>query len=134
MIRTFFISLVLTALLTISATAMAHHEHTTSINAEKALTLLNNGELIVLDVRLIPEYNKSDKRIKGAKRVNLRTLAEWIKALPKGKTVIVYCNSENATHSTSIAFKLQNQGLENVFYLEGGWGEWLKAGYPVEDK
>jgi len=33
-----------------------------------------------------------------------------------------------------VARKLQKQGFDNVYALKGGWREWFRAKYPVEEK
>jgi len=33
-----------------------------------------------------------------------------------------------------VAQKFIENGFINVFVLEGGWNEWYKANYPIEEK
>jgi rhodanese-related sulfurtransferase len=44
------------------------------------------------------------------------------------KKVVVYCSSQNCNASREVARKLRNEAqLKDVFVLQGGWEEWLKA-------
>jgi len=124
------------ALLTILFTTLtfAHHPDTTAISKDKLLEMLGSPDLIVLDVRLIGDYETSHKQIKGAQRTILPDVERWARTIPNNKTIVVYGNSVNDTNSTAVAFKLQNLGFEHVYYLEDGWEGWIKAGYPLEEK
>jgi rhodanese-related sulfurtransferase len=33
-----------------------------------------------------------------------------------------------------VVLELKKQGFKNAYALKGGWNEWLKAGYPVQNK
>jgi rhodanese-related sulfurtransferase len=44
------------------------------------------------------------------------------------KKVVVYCSTQDCNASREVARRLRNEAqLKNVFVLEGGWEEWLKA-------
>ena len=47
----------------------------------------------------------------------------------EGKTFIVYCQAD--WRGTLAAATLAEMGLPNVFHLQGGYGEWKKAGGPT---
>jgi rhodanese-related sulfurtransferase len=125
---------VLTGCLLMAAPVFAHHPDTTAIDSGKLNSMFDSEELVILDVRMHSDYSKSKSQIKGAQRTSMKKLKNWVATIPKGNTVVVYCNSKDYSHSTSMAFKLQNMGLKHVFYLEGGWEGWQDAGYPIEDK
>jgi 3-mercaptopyruvate sulfurtransferase SseA len=114
--------------------ASAHHQDTTAISKEELLKMLDSPDLIILDVRLIGDYETSPIQIKGALRTTLPEVESWARMIPNTKTIVVYGNAENDTNSTAIAFKLQELGFKHVFYLEGGWEDWINASYPVEEK
>lgn len=120
--------------LLVALPALAHHPDTVYIENDNVFELMGLEKLTILDVRMMQDYAKSDSKIKGAIRINLRDLKKWVNSQPKGSTIVVYCNSTSESHSTSIAFKLQNLGMKKVYYLKGGWEGWTKAGYPTEKK
>jgi rhodanese-related sulfurtransferase len=44
------------------------------------------------------------------------------------KKIVVYCSSQSCGSSREVARRLREEdGLRNVFVLEGGWEEWRKA-------
>jgi rhodanese-related sulfurtransferase len=50
--------------------------------------------------------------------------------LDKGKTYIVHCQSgRRSTNSLETFTKL---GFKNIVHLDKGFGDWQKAGLPVE--
>jgi len=52
----------------------------------------------------------------------------------KEKKLVLYCAWHNEYTSASVARKLQKTGFTKVFALKGGWQEWFRAKYPVEEK
>ena len=53
-----------------------------------------------------------------------------IPTLDKTKTYLVYCHVDSV--AIAGAQKLIDAGFENVYRLEGNYGAWVDAGYPVE--
>jgi thiosulfate sulfurtransferase len=51
--------------------------------------------------------------------------------LDKNSNVLVYCHGAGAPIGAANAFK--EAGFKNVFALQGNYGAWLKAGYPIEN-
>jgi rhodanese-related sulfurtransferase len=56
------------------------------------------------------------------------TPKEIIHRLKRFRTVIIYCNSKDSEKSKLMAGELSQAGVEGVFYLEGGFLEWVKEG------
>jgi rhodanese-related sulfurtransferase len=86
---------------------------------------------LVVDVQPKGAYDLG--HIKGA--VNFPWSQEIKSAgkLPKGKTLILYCDCGHEEDSTDSAQQLVTKfGYTNVKVLEGGWSGWQKLGYPVE--
>ncbi len=52
---------------------------------------LDSPELVILDVRSGPDWNNSDKKIKGAVRVDSKDVKSWAGNYPKGKEIVLYC-------------------------------------------
>ncbi len=118
----------------VAAPVLAYHPDTETIDKEKVLDMMASPGLVILDVRMIMDYSKSNYKIKGAQRTSMKNLANWIASVPKDCAIVVYCNSSNDEHSSTIANKLQNLGMEKVYFLKGGWEGWNDVGYPVEKK
>ena len=75
---------------------------------------------ILLDVREPLEYEAG--HIPGARFVPLSTLPDNLNKLELSKTVITYC--KRGPRSKSAAALLKRQGLEDVYYMDGGIDAW----------
>jgi len=53
--------------------------------------MLDDPQLLIIDVRTPKDWNSSDKKIKAAVRQDPNKVAEWGKALPKDKKIVLYC-------------------------------------------
>ncbi len=62
------------------------------ISKEEAKALLGNPGVIILDARTGGSWSMSDKKIKGAVRVDPADVGSWAGSLPKGKKIVVYCS------------------------------------------
>ncbi len=52
---------------------------------------LADPQVIIIDVRSPQDWEKSDKKIKGAQRRDSKTAKDWAKDLPKDKKIVLYC-------------------------------------------
>ncbi len=100
--------------------------------------MLGNPDLVIFDLRLSSDYSTSDLKIKGAVRPNKGIpLYDTILKYTEGKTLVLYCASPNEKRSVKSARSLIKQRIDRykkVYVLDGGWKEWLEAGYPTEKK
>ena len=70
-----------------------------SIAAEKDLiepeTLkakLDQPDLVILDARIVSYWKRSDRKIKGALRVDPHDVSSWANKFSKDSHVVVYCS------------------------------------------
>ena len=61
------------------------------IAKEEVKALLSDPNVALLDARLGSDWKKSDKKIKGAVRVDPLDIGAWAGNYPKDKKIIVYC-------------------------------------------
>jgi len=54
-------------------------------------TWLADPQVIILDVRAGEDWEKSDKKIKGAVRKDPKEVKTWAATLPKDKKIVLYC-------------------------------------------
>jgi rhodanese-related sulfurtransferase len=54
--------------------------------------MLGNPDLVIIDVRLERDWNKSDSKIKGAVREEPVHIESWANKYPKDKILVLYCN------------------------------------------
>lgn len=100
------------------------------LTPEEALELINNStDLVVIDVS--PHYDEG--HLPGAVHYYLGdgSLDAAIPSLDKSKTYLVYCHVDSV--AISGAQKLVDAGFRNVYRLQGNYGAWVAAGYPVEE-
>jgi rhodanese-related sulfurtransferase len=93
-----------------------------------AVTLIQNGDAIIIDVRSREEFNSKDTvfiknlgHIKNAKNIPAKEFSNTFEGLkiPKEKTLIVY--DLNGSVSSDIAADLSKLGYQNVFNLFEGF-------------
>jgi len=78
----------------------------------------------VIDARDAEQYKK--EHIPGAVNIDWRQVLARRNEFPKGKMVLLYCNS--GTLSAQGAFALKVAGVENVLVLQGGFNQWKEEG------
>ena len=61
------------------------------IAKEEVKALMNDPNVALLDARITQDWRKSDKKIKGAVRVDPLDVEAWAGNYPKDKKIIVYC-------------------------------------------
>ena len=99
------------------------------VDAEKAAKLVAEGKVTVLDVRTAEEF--SEGHIEGAKNVDIfaKDFENQVAALDKKKPVLVHCQAGG--RSMRSLPKLEKVGFPEIYHLDGGMGDWVKAGKPV---
>jgi len=71
----------------------------------------------------------NDGHLPGALNYSRCALPYLIASLDKSKTYLVYCHWTGAPLSS--ANYLKDAGFSNVYALQGNYGAWVDAGYPV---
>lgn len=100
---------------------------TAQLPPHEVATRLERGEIVLVDVRGIAEYES--ERIPGARHVALATLARALGDLPRGPDLVLHC--ETGSRSAVGASLLRARGFERVSNLKGGISAWKAAGLPV---
>lgn len=101
----------------------------TDISPAEAKQMIDeNQDLIIIDVS--PAYAAG--HLPGAVNYYLGdgSLDAAIPTLDKNATYLVYCHVESVSRQG--AQKLVDAGFMNVYRLEGEYGAWVDAGYPIE--
>ncbi len=60
------------------------------VTPEQLKAMLGDPNVIIIDVRLGPDWNDSDAKIKGAVRENPIQADSWMSKYPKDKTLVFY--------------------------------------------
>lgn len=101
----------------------------TDISAAEAKQLIDDDpEVVIIDVS--PSYAAGHLPEALNYPVGDGSLDTAIPMLDENSTYLVYCHFESASRQG--AQKLVDAGFTNVYRLDGGYGAWVDAGYPVE--
>jgi len=102
-----------------------------SINPNELKKRLTSVEApTLIDVRRQSDYEASPKKIADAIWRDPEKIEDWIKDLPTGRPVVVYC-IKGGSISQSIADRMRKEGLEAMF-LEGGIKAWTENKQSLE--
>ncbi len=107
---------------------MMEYDYTDLTPLEAKDMIDTNVDLIVVDVS--PAYD--DGHLPGAVSFPLGdgSLDDAIPSWDTAGEYLIYCHSESASREG--AQKLVDAGFTNVYRLDGDYGAWVDAGYPVE--
>ena len=111
-------------------------KRTTGITVEEAKKRHGDANTVFVDLRDVRELER-DGLIRDAFHAPRGMLEFWVDpdspyykpVFAEGKTFIVYCQAD--WRGTLAAATLADMGLRNVLHLQGGYGEWKKAGGPT---
>lgn len=101
-------------------------------SAAEAVTLMNQENGLVLDVREPHEYVNG--HIEGAVHIPFGKLKERIAELEAYKNMPIIVTCQSGTSSGSACNSLLQQGFTQVYNLAGGMMEWEEAKMPVTRK
>ena len=106
-----------------------------SISVEDAQKRYGDADTVFVDLRDVRELER-EGMIPGAFHAPRGMLEFWVDpdspyykpVFAEGKTFILYCQAD--WRGTLSAATLTDMGMQNVYHLQGGFGEWKKAGGP----
>lgn len=100
------------------------------VNAEQAAKLIQEGRVAVLDVRTADEFKEG--HVDGAANIDILEpgFADKLAKLDKSKPLLVHCQAGG--RSTRALPTLEKLGFQEVYHLDGGMNDWVKAGKPVK--
>lgn len=90
------------------------------------------GAVLWVDARSEPEFGS--EHVPDAICLNFDN---WTEEFPKfldrytaGQRVVVYCGATSCQLSREIASKLRASGVDDAYFLEGGWEAWKQQNRP----
>ncbi|WP_208999773.1 rhodanese-like domain-containing protein [Stappia sediminis] len=110
-----------------------------TLSVAEAHKLHEAENIVFVDIRDVREL-KAQGAIPGAIHAPRGMLEFWVDPespyhkpiFSQDKTFVLYCA---AGWRSALATKtLQDMGLERVAHIDGGFGAWSEAGFPVEKK
>ncbi|TWD84019.1 ArsR family transcriptional regulator [Kribbella amoyensis] len=90
---------------------------------------LRTGDIVVLDVRPVPEY--ASGHLPGAISLPVDELQERLGEVRSGAQVVAYCRGPYCVYADD-AVRLLTKNGRTAYRLEDGFPEWSIAGLPVE--
>src|SRR5258708_1593457 len=107
------------------------HERTLlqPISAAELRQRLSEGDVILLDVRPVEEYQAS--HLPGALSMPVTDLEARLPELPRGKEIVAYCRGPYCVFADEAVALLQTNGYQ-ARRLEHGLPDWRALGLPVE--
>jgi len=114
-------------------------ERCRGISPDAAQARLGDPNTVFVDIRDVRELER-DGMIPDAFHAPRGMLEFWVDpespyykpVFQEGKTFVLYCAAD--WRATLAAAALSDMGLANVLHLEGGFGEWKKAGRPCGER
>ena len=84
-------------------------------------------ELVFIDIREPGELQSG--HVAGALLIPMNHVPHHLDRIPKGKRLVVYCAAGG--RSFGVTHYLREQGYDDSWSLEGGFGEYASGGHPV---
>lgn len=72
-------------------TTLVFAEEVPRMTKEELRALLGDPTVVILDVRASSDWNRSQRKIKGAIRENPKLFDSWVDKYSKDKTLVLYC-------------------------------------------
>jgi rhodanese-related sulfurtransferase len=73
------------------ATAVADAEQTPRMSKEELKGMLDNPDLVIVDVRTGKDWDASEFKVRGARRMEPDKFDSWKGEFPKDNTIVLYC-------------------------------------------
>ncbi len=95
--------------------------------------MLDGGQSpFIVDLRHPLDYLPDPRVLPGAIRLSPETLMQRSGEIPRDRDVILYCTCPSEATAAKMAMKLRQNGIYRVRPLLGGFDQWKKLGYPLE--
>lgn len=118
----------------VSAMVSEAKKEVSGVDAEKLNALINEGKVVLIDVRDPNEWEKgtikSDKLVKLSRGfLEVKYPKAILEKYSKDDNFVVYCGIE--PRSVLAAQTMKQLGFKNVSYLNKGFKSWEEKGLPV---
>jgi len=111
-----------------------HRVWSLRISPKQLLNLMRSGHTpLIIDLRTPLDMLSDPRIIPGAIRLTQEEISAASFALPKGEDTVVYCTCPAQRTSIDTALALRKVGFARVRLLSGGFQEWKRLGYELED-
>jgi rhodanese-related sulfurtransferase len=104
------------------------------IKCEELKKMIDRKADDILVVSNDPQESYEESHIPGAISVPWVSTLKAPVALPRNKTLVLYCSCAHEEDSNDMAAKLARFGYHNIKVLEGGFLKWSELKYPIDKK
>lgn len=98
------------------------------VDRETLLTRVQQGEVVLLDVRPLEEYRAG--HIPGARSMPMAELEQRLAELPRDRQIVAYCRGPYCLLAPDAVELLRGKGF-TALRLEDGVHEWRARGLPI---
>jgi rhodanese-related sulfurtransferase len=96
--------------------------------------MLDAGQKVfIVDLRHPLDYLPDPRVLPGALRVSPESLMLRSAEIPHDRDIVLYCTCPSEATAAKTAMRLRQVGIHRVRPLHGGFDEWKKLGYPLEE-
>lgn len=92
----------------------------------------SNAAITLLDLRRKADFDADTGMVPGARWLDIETIDEWSKTLPRDREIVLYC-AHGKTISNTALDRLHALGFKARF-IEGGMAGWKDAGGALAAK
>jgi membrane protein DedA with SNARE-associated domain/rhodanese-related sulfurtransferase len=96
--------------------------------------MMDSGKKVfIVDLRHPLDYLPDPRVLPGALRISPDDLVRRNAELPRDQDIVLYCTCPSEATAAKTAMRLRQVGIHRVRPLLGGFDEWRKLGYPLEE-
>jgi membrane protein DedA with SNARE-associated domain/rhodanese-related sulfurtransferase len=96
--------------------------------------MLERGQPVyIVDLRHPLDYLPDPRTLPGAVLLSPDRLMAHCSEIPRDRDVVLFCTCPSEATSAKMALAIRKMGVYRVRPLLGGFDEWKKLGYPLED-
>lgn len=104
------------------------------LEPEELKKQLDAGEpVFIVDLRHPLELLPDPFTLPGALHFSPDALAARIHEIPRDRDIVLYCTCPSEATAAKTAMALRKLGIERVRPLRGGFDEWKRLGYPLDE-
>ena len=107
---------------------------TARLEPQELKGMLDSGQKVfIVDLRHPLDYLPDPRVLPGALRISPESLMLRSAEIPRDRDIVLYCTCPSEATAAKTSMKLRQAGIHRVRPLLGGFDEWKKLGYPLED-
>jgi membrane protein DedA with SNARE-associated domain/rhodanese-related sulfurtransferase len=92
-----------------------------------------NQQVYIVDLRHPLDYLPDPRTIPGAVMLTPDKLVERTGSIPRDRDVVLFCTCPSEATAAKMALTLRKAGIYRVRPLRGGFDEWKRLGYPLQE-